>query len=202
MEQAQLNEIVKRGGMREIEDEFRNTILMYLKSIGLFETGHNWPKTDFRPKDNTMNVSCEGVKIFPEEKGREHILDGFRPNLTFFLNPDDSTEIEVFSKIKEEGCELSPLLIPTRILCYLSTPKDDYPPIIEKIAVGEITIAGVDKISFFLEQMKTVAQVLGEEGWQKLGDEEERINKVPPEYREQANDKYARTILKVLGVTI
>lgn len=177
---------------------FFHIISDYLRLIGLkIDQDSSSPRIYLRP-GNTMEVWCEGIEIVP---GREKILDGFEPKLMFFINLENPDEIKVTSHLQGEGRDLLSLITPTLLCFYL--PKQDNSPVIQPPEGKRgIAIASIEQIRGFLENMKTIAQFLGDKEMEQLADAEMNMIKVPPELKEASRGLYALTLLKTLGLKI
>ena len=135
--------------------------------------------------------------------GREDVLDGFEPELKFFINPKTPSEIEVACQLKREGMYLLSCLIKPTLLHYLPGQNNGLNLPLVKMVKGEsITIASIEQISKFLKDMKTVAQFIGKEKLGQLEQAEKTFTLACPELKEATKGIYALTFLKILDKQI
>ncbi len=187
-------EKVRKSVIKTLESTFAEAFSEYLRKIDLGISGA-W--VYLQPDDQTVDVYCQGFKIIP---GRENVLDGFEPRLKFFINPKNSSEIEVACQLKEEGAYLLSYLVKPTLFHYLPGQNNGFDlPLVKMIDRESLTIASIEQISRFLEDMKTVAQFLGEGRLKQLEEAEEAFTSVSPELKEAAKGIYALTYLKILG---
>ncbi len=140
---------------------------------------------------------CKGVKII---EGRDTYLDGFVPILRFFIDTDISSEISLICKIEGEGCWQSVLLIkPSLLYSRISNSRNKIPELKIKPVEKDFLISPIISISNFLQTMKSLAEFLGEKGIGKLVEADGVIKKAPESLKEAAKDRYARTLLELLG---
>ncbi len=190
-------EKIKDGGIKELKSTFVKIVSEYLGKIGLEILG---TRAYFRP-DHIMDVHCQGIKIIMD---RENYLDGFEPELKFFINPEIPLEIEVACQLRQNGMTLLSYLIKPTLLHYLPTQNNGLDlPLVKMVKEEDlITIASIEQISSFLRDMKIVAQFIGTEKLAQLEKATEAFVLAPPELKEAAKGIYALTFLKILGKEI
>lgn len=190
--------LIEEGVPQDLIVAFFHIISDYLQSIGLkIDQDSSSPRIYRRP-GNTMEVWCEGIEIVP---GREKILDGFEPKLIFFINLENPDEIKVTSHLQEEGRDLLSLITPTLLCFYL--PKQDNSPVIQPLEGKRgIAMASIEQIRGFLENMKTIAQFLGDKEMEQLAETEINMVQAPPEYKRTSKGIYALILLETLGLKI
>jgi hypothetical protein len=195
---ASLPDAIKRACTKAIQHSFFQVFSSYLFTIGL-TVREGVPAGDpsvYLREDDTVDVYCEGIKVMQD---RKDCLDGFVPELTFFINPKNTSEIEVTAQLKQEGAYLLSSLIPLTFLQYLPGQNGLNSPIIKPSRVNYLlSIASIAQISRFLKDMKTIYQSIEKGKLEKINQIKGQIDLMPEEFKETARANYALAILRTL----
>ena len=139
--------------------------------------------------ETTIDFYGDGFKIIP---GRKDCLDGFKPELTFFIDLNTPTEIRVSFSLSLMGPAVIEGLIEPTFLYYLNHNKKR--PSVHSSG-GKILFAPVTQVREFLENMKQLVAFVGE-----------KINKFGkvslPDQIDVGKAFRAQTILETLGIKL
>lgn len=197
-----MSEETKKTTKEKLESFFLKIFKEYFKRIGL-KTDHwqsqpSLAKVYLKP-NNIIEISFKDIKIVPD-KDMDLPNYGFSPEMNFFINPENPSEIEVASRLKREGLSLLVYLIKPTLL-YYPPSRNRLNSLIVKPGIGGryLAIASIEQISPFLEQMKLVYRFLGKRKLEKLAMAEKAMLQTNPELKEVATAFYALTLLRCLG---
>ena len=139
--------------------------------------------------ETTVDFYCDGFKIIP---GRERRLDGFKPELTFFVDPNSPAEIKVACFLVLEGPDFIKKLVEPTFLYYLDINKK---ATCGSLIGGKILFAPVTQVGEFLTNMRALADF--------IGNKIELLDKpLPADPIDVYKGFRAQNLLEVLGIKV
>ncbi|OGI12127.1 hypothetical protein A3K64_02215 [Candidatus Micrarchaeota archaeon RBG_16_36_9] len=186
--------MLQDGMEQAIERKFHSFVTPYLEEIGLEEKF----KSSYYRKEKKIHTTCKGFKLLTD---RKDVLDGFEPNLTFQLNPNN---LSVSSVLEPKGAYFLNVLPDILQIYYPSSRADgiNY-PIIRSIENGNIQIASIEQIRPVMKESKLRIEQLGtDEDLRELAkikalSNDKEMSKLG--LVEHMKEKYSLKILEKLG---
>lgn len=187
-------EMLQDGMEQAIEKEFHSLVNPYLEKIGLEAKS----KSSYYRKEKKIHTICKGFKLLTDG---EYVLDGFEPNLTFQLNPNN---LSVSSVLELKGAYFLNILPDILQIYYPHSRADgiNY-PIIKSIENGNIQIASIEQIKPVMKESKLRIEQLGtDEDLRELAEikalsNDKKIFKLG--LVDRMKEKYSLKILEKLG---
>jgi hypothetical protein len=187
-------EMLQDGMEHAIEKRFHSLVNPYLEKIGLEANSGS----SYYRKEKKIHTRCKGFKLLTE---RKEILDGFEPNLTFQLNPNN---LSVSSVLELKGAYFLNIL-PDILQIYYPQRRADginY-PIIKSIENGDMQIASIEQIQPVMKESKLRIEQLGtDEDLRELAEikafsNDKKISKLG--LADRMREKYPLKLLEKLG---